>query len=29
MYKIGWGIRDAGRLDEMITGELAELLKSW
>ena len=29
MYKIGWGIRDAGRLDEMTTGELAELLKSW
>jgi len=28
-YNIGWGIRDAGRLDEMITGELAELLKSW
>jgi hypothetical protein len=29
MYKIGWGIKDAGRLDEMATGELAELLKSW
>jgi hypothetical protein len=29
MYNIGWGIRDAGMLDEMITGELAELLKSW
>ena len=29
MYKIGWGIKDAGRLDEMITGEVAELLKSW
>jgi hypothetical protein len=28
-YKIGWGIKDAGRLDEMTTGELAELLKSW
>ena len=29
MYKIGWGIKDAERLDEMTTGELAELLKSW
>jgi hypothetical protein len=29
MYNIGWGIRDAGRLDEMTTGEVAELLKSW
>jgi hypothetical protein len=29
MYKIGWGIKGAGRLDEMTTGELAELLKSW
>jgi len=28
-YKIGWEIKDAGRLDEMTTGELAELLKSW
>jgi len=28
MYKIGWGIKDAGRLDEMTTGELAELLNS-
>ena len=28
-YKIGWEIKDAGRLDKMITGELAELLKSW
>ena len=29
MYKIVWEIKDAGRLDEMATGELAELLKSW
>jgi hypothetical protein len=29
MYNIGWGIKDAGRFDEMIMGELAELLKSW
>jgi hypothetical protein len=29
MYKIGWEIKDVGRLDEMTTGELAELLKSW
>ena len=29
MYKMGWGIKGAGRLDEMATGELAELLKSW
>ena len=29
MYNIGWGIRGAGRLDEMTTGEVAELLKSW
>jgi hypothetical protein len=29
MYNVGWGIKDAGRLGEMIAGELAELLKSW
>ena len=29
MYNIGWEIKDAGRLDEMTTGEVADLLKSW